>query len=204
MFYFSYHQQSPSSEHILRISLWTLLAPYQENSVSPDSACVPLWSQTWHFWMQICLTSVNKGVTPQSSTHSHLAVPYHACVQRWTRRFHLLIASQLEFCEECSSECCGFQDIEMDLLSSPCRIQRIFKYLEKMPAWGKGILSVQPADRRGVCRTVLPGQGSGPRWSWVVSEWHTPVNIPGRGGGWRRECSGVFFFFCRAVRHVGS
>lgn len=59
--------------------------------------CVPLCFLTWHLWMLICLTSVNKDVTPRRSTHFHLAIPYHACVQGWMCCLNLPVFSQLEF-----------------------------------------------------------------------------------------------------------
>lgn len=97
-----------------------------------------------------------------------------------------LIFSQWNFIE-CNGEFSGLQGVETGLLFSPCRIQRIFKYLEKMPEGEKGMLGVQPADGRCICRAVLPGQGSCPRWKWVVSRWHTPENTPGQGGGQRGD-----------------
>lgn len=72
-----------------------------------------------------------------------------------------------------SDEFCSFQGVETDLLLPLCRIQRIFRYLEKMPEWEKRILGVQPTDRRGIRCTVFPGQGSCPTWNWLVSRWHT-------------------------------
>ena len=141
---------------------------------------------SWHLWMEICLTSVNKGVTPWSSSHFHLAIPYHACVQRWTCCYNLPIFSQLEFFR-----------VQWWVLWFP-RCRHIFPSfsLQNSAHFQKPWRDAGMKKRNTQClargqKRHLPHNtsrsGELPQAELTCSRWRTPVNTPKQRGGWRGD-----------------